>query len=490
MSWAQDKRFIEQCEREALHYSAAIQPHGCLLAVDESLRLLAVSANAEQWLGLRPSLGEPLPEELARLLCELPAEPGSRREWPLALERQGRGLDAVLSRHLPGQSLIELTASPEDEVGVPEPELALLGGLGELNPSSEQALPALRQELVQQVRELTGFARVMYYQFHEDGDGEVLAESRDETAYGSYLGLRFPASDIPQIARALYRLTPWRLIADIEAAAVPLIVGDEQTSIDLSRSDLRSVSPVHVLYLANMEVRASLSFPLVIGNELRGLIACHDRRPRVLPLATLSAVARRVRTHVMSLTAQLAQRRIRLIDGLQYRIGEARALLHAAGGLLQAWPQLGAWLQQQFAVDGAIVCVGNQRAAVGLCLEEDALEAVDAWFLHACSETVWLGDRLSRQIPDFPLSAIAGLLAVKIRPNHEQPLRIYLCRQEYIHEVAWGGNPDKPVERHDGQWGIAPRQSFEKWVEKRLGQSRPWSNEDRLMALKLRELLQ
>src|SRR5690606_28628938 len=96
---------------------------------------------------------------------------------------------------------------------------------------------------------------------------------------------------------------------------------------------------------------------------------------------------------------------------------------------------------------------------------------------------------LSRQMPLFPLSQVAGVLAFKARLPDGRFLRVYLGRLEYIHEVAWGGNPDKPVEYHDGQLGIAPRRSFEKWVEKCVGRCRPWGNETRLLALRLRELL-
>ena len=140
-------------------------------------------------------------------------------------------------------------------------------------PGNAEEVREATQWITQLVSQETGFGRVMYYHFREDGDGEVSAEVCSSKEYGSYLGLRYPASDIPLVARQLYVLNPWRLIPDIQAEAVALLSSEAQQVADLSLTDLRSVSPVHVQYLANMGVRASPSFPLLMNGELVGLIA-------------------------------------------------------------------------------------------------------------------------------------------------------------------------------------------------------------------------
>ncbi len=478
-----DKRFIDQCEREELHLSGAIQPHGALIIANAECRVTHVSANLPDLFGERDDINvdHPLPDELLVLARQLADEPGCRSQFEEACQgRQGR-LDAVFSRNALGDIVVEFTPSQPCDAVVRPWQLELQP------PGGPKELESRQQALIARVFALTGYQRVMYYHFREDGDGEVLAEIRQSDLPGTYLGLRFPASDIPQIARLLYLLNPWRLIPDVGAASVPLL--GRQDAPDLTYSDLRSVSPVHALYLKNMGVQASLSFPIVVAGQLWGLIACHHGAPRQVGVASLSAAAQEVRAHSLVLTNYFAQHRMQMIEGLVRRFGKARDLIFSAGSLDEAWPSLGEWLAREFGADGAQLCIDDEQIDWGAGFEAQTLALVDEWFVSRQPDSVWLGESLMRQVPDFPLSQIAGMLAVKARSVDGRMLRVYLTRHEHIHEVAWGGNPDKPVEHHDGKYGIAPRRSFEKWVEKRLGHSRPWDNETRLLGLKLRELL-
>lgn len=479
-----DKRFIDSCEEEKLHLSGAVQPHGVLLLADAGGSLLACSDDAAGWLAsFKLGLGQPLPEPFRAWMAKLSEVAGSRLHFGAALNCGDSRLDVVLARSVAGQVVIEVTAE------LPWDGMHRSYRLEITPPASEAELLARKSALVARVAEISGFERVLFYRFREDGDGEVVAEARSPEAYGSYLGLRFPASDVPQIARNLYRLNPWRFIPDAQAAPQPLHYLGE-TPPDLSYSDLRSVSPVHVLYLANMGVRASLSFPILVGQELWGLVACHHREARQLSQRQLDAMSQEVRAHAMAQAAYWAQRRMQLLDGLSRRFGDIRTILYAAGGILPAWEgRMAEWLAREFACDGAMLCFGSDSISWGLGMAAPLLETVDQWFVRQCPEQIWMGDCLARQIPGFGLSEVAGLLAVKVRLPDQRSLRVYLTRQEFVHDVAWGGNPDKPVEYHDGRFGIAPRRSFEKWVEKRVGMSRPWNNESRLLALKLRELL-
>lgn len=476
--------FIKQCEQERLQHSGAIQPHGAMLVLDADYRVKHLSVNLARYLSDAETYGvdQAAHGELRRLALELPAKVGSRQQFEAAIDGPDDPVDVVLSRNAVSDIIVELTLTQPGEYVV----RPWFDGIDA--PESGGEMYASQQALIEKIFGLTGFDRVMYYRFRDDDDGEVLAEIRQQAVQGSYLGLRFPASDIPQIARALYLLNPWRLIPDVSASAVSL-VGRSTDPPDLSHSDLRSVSPIHLLYLKNMGVQASLSFPIVVAGRLWGLIACHHGTPRQVSLAALNTASKEVRAHTLSLTAYFAQHRMQMIDGMTRRFADARHIVHDAGNILDAWPQLGAWLCNEFAADGAQLCVGIQRIGWGEGLETEALEVVDRWFLDARVESVWQSDGVSRDIPAFPNSQVAGVLAVKAKTSGGDDLRVYMCRHEHIHEVHWGGNPDKPIEFHDGKLGIAPRRSFEKWVEKRMGQSRPWNNESRLLGLKLREML-
>lgn len=473
-----DKRFLAQCEKELLSHSGAIQPHGTLLVLDARGLVSHVGGNVCDFLGGAPEtwLGQEPPPALAGLLSSLGGAEGNYRTCAKALDGRDGMLDVILHRGGNGAVVLELTQHMEES-----------GRPARLPPPASQGIGT--HGLTDLVAELTGFQRVMYYRFREEGDGEVVAETRHGESYGSYMGLRFPASDIPLIARNLYLKNPWRLIPD--AAARPVAVLGQDGSIpDLSWSDLRSVSPVHQVYLANMGVRASLSFPVVVGGNLTALVAAHHRDVRQLPLAILEQASTLVRSHTLYLASQQSERRIRLIDTLSRHFDVFPVILARHGDLASAWPEVAAWLMYEFQVEGAALCVGDDCHRWGSCFEEQAHEVFDRWFLDQQEEFLWTGDSLSRQIPRYPLSEIAGVLAIRVALPRGRSLRLYLTRVEHIHEVAWGGNPEKPVEHHDGVLGIAPRHSFEKWVEKRMGYSRAWDNESRLLGLKLRELLQ
>ncbi|WP_143814580.1 GAF domain-containing protein, partial [Magnetofaba australis] len=344
------------------------------------------------------------------------------------------------------------------------------------------------QSVISYVMSLSGFQRVLYYAFREDHDGEVRAECRQEDAYGSYLGLRFPASDIPHIARVLYKQNPWRSIPDSQEASVP-IISLHDLKPDLTWTDLRSVSPIHQVYLANMGVRSSLSFPIVVNGELVALIAAHHREPKYLPLYILEQISKRVKAHEFAVSSFQTHTRLRMIDGIDHSLHQVQGLIERMGGLENAWPEFSAWLIKRFQADGAVLCLDNDYLTSGLDIGADALTRLDAWFCHDQSDLIASTDSVSLTISRFPLSEVTGVLALSILAPKCPYFRLYLTRGEHIHEISWGGRPDKPLEHHDGALGIAPRHSFEKWIEKRMGHSRPWSREARMLALKLRALL-
>lgn len=479
--------FLAQCEKEPLHQSGAIQPHGVLWVLSPEGTITHASANIQTLFGqpVQPLMGQPAPAEWQALARAVPLSPGSRKTW-LGLEPpSGVGKwDVTISRAANTALVVEcvphVAFPPVHEVTEP---------VHRLSYGSEEELQAGRQALVDLVAQRTGFLRVMYYQFRPDGHGEVMAEARQSEAYGSYLGLRFPASDIPQVARHLYTKNPWRLIADAMAEPIE-VFGEGQQVPDLTWSDLRSVSPIHRIYLGNMGVRASLSFPVTVGGQLIALVTAHHQQSATPALGLLEKLAGVVHTHTLALSAYQSHRRMKLLDSLSHRFTEVQQTLHRHGNLISAWTELGPWLQQTFTCDGAVLQMEGTLLVHGLALEPQALAALNDWWDANPSEFVWLGDSLTRQVPGYPLSSVSGALCVKVGRNGPSQMRLCLTRTEVIEHVTWGGNPDKPVEHHDGQWGIAPRRSFEKWIETRMGQCLPWDNESRLLALRLRELLQ
>lgn len=481
------KNWVNQCESEKLAFSGAIQPHGGMLYLNSELIVTHVSANIQTYLPYEPLqlLSFHLPDLLAKILISslkaLPAAVGSRSELFGLSVSDEHSLDFVISRSL-GGFVIELSNHDFHHVRIAPHSVPMR------TPSDDESALALHNKISQLVRELTGFDRVMIYSFREDGDGEVLAESRRTEVYGSYLGLRFPASDIPLIARTLYQKNPWRLIPDSQCEAIPLLA-QQDSPPDLTWSDLRSVSPVHQMYLANMGVNASLSLPIVVAGELWGLIACHHATPRSLPLKLMRAASQVTKHYGIVIAAWVAETRMRFVDSLNVRYQELVISIQRQGDLISALPELAPVLFEQFSASGLAIKLGNVWAHTGDSPNMASLEKLSAFFEKSETESICMYDSLARLNAELGELPVSGALGLKIRLRNNDFLQVWLFRKELLHEVEWGGNPDKPVEFNVGSSAIAPRNSFEKWIEKRTGYSRPWQREDRLAAMRLRQLL-
>ena len=482
-----------QCAQEPIHIPGSIQPHGCLLAIDDATgRVLQVSANCADWLGVAPddllgrALADALPRENAEALQRMLQAASSAEAAALSIG--GRVFDVSLQRGA-GIVLAELTAAtPAAHAGGAE------SGVGR----TLEQLAACR-ELVQfacvlasAVRSLTGFDRVVTYRFDTDGHGEVVAESKADELM-PYIGLHFPESDIPAQARELYLRNWIRAIADARYRAVPLVPSlrpDTGLPLDLSQSTLRSVSPVHLEYLANMGVQASMSISLVVGGRLWGLVSAGHRLPRELPLSLRRAC------ETIGRVASLQIGALEALDQQQRRDAKAAPLrslverLHAGGGELLASlagdPESMLGLAR---AHGFAVVVGERVHGAG----------VRPALLDVLRLAQWLHDRAplggvfhSRQLGiDEPQwaslqSAASGLLAFAM------PVAARGCvmwfRGEQPHTVDWGGNPHKAVAAaaDEGPARLHPRKSFALWQEVVRGRADPWSAADMDAAVELR----
>ncbi|HTV02471.1 MAG TPA: GAF domain-containing protein, partial [Luteitalea sp.] len=281
---------LSNCEREPIHIPGAIQPHGVLVAcAEDGRRVTYASANVDEAFG--ESAGRVLGAPLSSLLdaesavrLDVAVRDGLGRDVnPVPLvTRTGRTYEGIVHR------------STTDGVLVLELE-APGGSVTGFHPTTRAAVRRLqsatdRQRLcditAEEVRRLTGFDRVMVYRFDQDWNGEVVAESR-RLDLEPFLGLHYPAADIPAQARRLYTLNWLRIIPDIGYRPCPIVAADaDGAPLDLSFATLRSVSPIHVEYLQNMGVSASMSVSLVRDDTLIGLVACHHYSgPHHVPFA-------------------------------------------------------------------------------------------------------------------------------------------------------------------------------------------------------------
>jgi light-regulated signal transduction histidine kinase (bacteriophytochrome) len=470
---------LSNCEREQIHLPGSIQPHGALLLARlPDLIIERASANAAEFLGItRELIGRRLADlggDLARVVGGLLDEPA--HDVPLAVRGHvgapARAFDLLLHRAPGGEGLvIELEpAGPPVDLGV-HVESALQTVLG------ASSLLSLADEAARLFRDLTGYDRVMLYRFDDDGHGEVLSEHRRQ-GLESFLGNRYPASDIPRNARRLYERNRVRVLADIEYTPVPLRPPPAGADLDMSLCVLRSVSPIHVQYLRNMGVRATLVVSLMVGGRLWGLISCHHYEPRFVHFeirAVCELLAEAIGTRIAALQsfsegqAELSVRRLekRMVEAIS-REGDWRAgLFDGSQSVLQA---LGA--------AGAALLYDGQCQTAGDVPGTQQLRELGAWLDTQPRVGVIATASLRVDAPQFGYlaPAVSGLVAVPVSRGPGEYLMWF--RPERVRTITWGGDPFKPVQIGDNPADLSPRRSFAQWHQLVEGTTDPWSPAD------------
>jgi light-regulated signal transduction histidine kinase (bacteriophytochrome) len=501
--------FLAECEREQLHRVQAIQPDGALLGGvtgDPSLRF--ASANLADWIG--HACDEVLGQPLTTILPDFPpptdttaatwmqATAGKRLYRNLLSGPRG-SLDGLLSCHEHNWLLeLETSLPPARRHEADRPVPHRLYRMLHTESDWEQHCQYLADEL----RAATGFERVMLYRFRDDDCGEVIRESLAD-GLSPYLGLRYPASDIPQIARTLYLSNRHRQIADIAATPVP-IQSHAGAVVDLTLSDLRAVSPVHLAYLKNMGVTASLSFSLVLFGRLWGLIACHHHAPRHLPLPVRERCADMAQAFTLAITVYQNNRRLMEVSGSDREIMELLDALRAAETnqrsadgrfAMNPGPTLGRALLSLVGAEGAALIDGNRIITFGITPNRTEIQALTEWLRANLDDQIFATDALSNRFPpaaDYADRA-SGMLAVRagrFNSAEERGERIFLWwRPEQPRTVYWAGDPHQHVIFDEQSQHLSPRSSFDRWIETTSGHSEPWTDIDLLRAKKFRSLV-
>jgi len=480
---------LDACAREPIHIPGSIQPHGILLAVDpDSGQVLQASVNAAaELLGGKGQVQGRRWDELLR--CD-PAQAAQLRPVQAA-QHLGHAPCTVLRSGLPRWTaawhlyprrwLLELEPAPApgamglslDDALRAQREIDLAPNLAEAAHRAADGIQAL-----------AGYDRVMVYRFDEEWHGDVIAEVR-RPDLESYLGLHYPASDIPAQARALYLRTRIRQIVDVGYVPVPVepvLDPRDGQPLDLGDCGLRSVSPVHCEYLSNMGVAATLVTSLVVNDRLWGLVACHHYQPRFVDhgvRAACEAVSQALAARVGALEAiardeaeqSLLTVREKLITAFSEADGFTPALLtDLAGDLLDVVD-----------ADGVAVFHGEQLSRLGRTPSREGLLRIRAALEASAgvrSQTDHSGvlhlDAIGSMFPGLAdlADAAAGLVYVPLQPRARSAL--LWTRAEQVRTVNWAGNPQL-AKLEDIPGRLSPRKSFELWQDTVRGRSRPWS---------------
>ena len=473
---------LTNCDREPIHIPGSIQPYGFMVCLDElSYQVAYASENIQDLLGIAPTelVGAGLsrllgPERTAEVEKTFPTLTEAHQLLGVRLEQvEGEPFyKLILHRY---DRLLWLEFEPMEEAAPASLDLPYL------NTALSQMLSAgsvadFCQYAVEQVRAITGFDRVAIYRFAADESGEIIAEAcRPDLA--PWLGLHYPASDIPQQARAMYLKNWLRFIPDasyVPARLVALRPPRTSRPPDMTYAVLRSVSPIHIQYLHNMGSAATMTISLIQDNQLWGMITCHHLTPRLVSYElrdlcqfiakTFSALlGSKEKQDQQAYQLQVRERQVRLFEHVSNTP-------HFVEGLYQKSPTM----QDIFECGGAAICFEDEIITLGITPTKPQIEELLTWLQANVHQDVFYTNSYTSLNPaGLALrSTASGFIAASLA---EAPGNYLLWfRPEVIQTVNWAGQNEKPQRLEDGQIFLSPRQSFEAWKQLVENTSAPW----------------
>jgi two-component system, chemotaxis family, sensor kinase Cph1 len=474
------KADLSNCEREEIHLAGSIQPHGALLVVSEpDHRVIQASANAVEFLNLKQVAGMALADLDGDLLLQiLPHLDPTSQGMPIAVRcrigNPSAEFDGLLHRPPAGGLVIEL------ERAGPSVDLSRQVASAVEKIRTASSLRGLCDEAATLLQDRTGYDRVMVYRFDDKGHGEVFSERR-RPELEAFLGNRYPATDIPQMARRLYERTRVRVLVDVNYEPVPLqprlspITGRD---LDMSLCFLRSMSPIHLQYLKNMGVGATLVISLVVGGKLWGLVACHHYEPRFIHFeqrAVCELLAEAIATRIAALESFAQSQSEIFVQRLEQRMVEA---MSREGDWRAAIFDTSQSILQPLDAGGSALVYEGQVIVGGEVPGTQEIRELVAWLDTRRDMSVQVTASLGLDFPQFAgLTNVASGIAVAPISNSPGEYLIWF-RPERVHTVTWGGDPLKPFVIGDNPSDLSPRRSFAQWHQLVEGTSEPWTQAD------------
>ncbi len=483
---------LTSCDREPIHLIEMIQPVGFLIALTADWVITRLSANAAIYCHqpLTALLGCQLQELISSNTADLVRNLVGKLNTADAVER-AFAVDLFdtkalfdLAIHCTGATLI-IEAEPSQAPG----ELNA-GAMVRSMLTRMQGQASLVSEAARLMQALTGFDRVMIYRFHPDGSGEVIAE-RVRSGLEPFLGLRYPAEDIPKQARALLIRNPVRLLADTGAEPSPIVVPFDAVvePLDLSMSTLRAHSKMCIEYLQNMGVGATMTVSLLRGGKLWGLISCHHMSPRHVGFELRTTadlfgqmlsflLEQRERDEIAAYEQQTRSIHNQLIAAIVGKDTAGKGIAELIDRVADLVP-----------CDGIAVSVDGEVTLRGATPTLDEFVALRRFLDGRSASEVFATDALDEAFAparDFG-GRSSGLLAVPISRMPRD--YVVFFRHEIARSVIWAGQPGKIVATGPSGTRLTPRKSFEAWREMVRGQSQPWTDAEVRAAEMLRVTL-
>ncbi|MEM6587813.1 MAG: HWE histidine kinase domain-containing protein [Pseudomonadota bacterium] len=471
---------VANCSAAPVHIPESIQGFGALLVCDIGLKkILRASANTQEFLDIAPN----------DLIGANPAILLTREELHGLRNRMGHPTIStqreVLTSRLLGAVETQITVHVRDGMAILEfiPEMRRREDRVDLfeqartfltMPLDEKNLIGFLEDATKRMRAINGYDRVKFYRFLPDNSGEVVAESTtlDMT---SYLGQRFPESDIPTVARDLYVKTPFRALHNIQADDIPILGGEGEAALDMSLAALRGVDRVHRQFLKNMNVGGTLSVSVVVDGALWGLFASHNRKakpvdPSMLLAAELAGklISLRIQ-HAIDTRRQFAKR-----DCMEIA-NKFLAVDDNALAMKTYWQRTQDDLMGLFPCDGIAIMVGREISCFG---DSPSTSALNALFSMApqSHETPFMTDNLRAITPGINWGKTAGALVLSFLEG--TTTKVAFLRNLAETQIEWAGSPKKDVAKDANGLRLDPRNSFETYIERVQGRSLEWTADD------------
>lgn len=486
-----DKIDIRNCEKEPIHLIGKAQAHGVIIAVnpktfeiiqasENSLKFFGISHQALLGYSLENLIGEESFEGITNSILE-------ETDFNVRELKIGKKFFVMLS-HFSEEHLIidfEVLGNLWDPVYFQEQVSKIINGL-----DTSKNIDKLCAKAAKLVKSIFGYDRVMIYRFDEEFNGEVIAEEKEEHLE-SWLDLHYPASDIPSQSRNLFLIHKVRIISDVNYEPVPIspeISPITEKPLDLSRSALRGVSPIHIEYLQNMKVGASLTAAIIVEGKLWGLVACHHYSAKFINYfqrETCKFLTQVFSNNIASIQTGIFNRKLGESSQLRAKIlaelNNENPLVYGLESCAVPFTELVECGGGAVIFEGEVLLLGNTPN------KDEVLDLCD--FLKEKDQLIFQTKNLKNQYPEAEnyRNSASGILSFKL--GRAKDSFVMWFRPEVAQTINWGGDPNKKLSYNEEKQRISPRQSFEKWTEKLEGISMPWQDYETEIAKAFRDNL-
>lgn len=476
-----------KCEEEAINLCGKIQNFGYLIVFNLLGECIAISENCTAWLDL--DIASALNKKLDYYISYLNTEKGLQIEendlfvlednilsFKISLNEDNYQLSIYFHNN---QLFLEFEKNENMLI-----ELSQLNDFQMIFEKSENTW----QSLCDNIGKIIDFDRIMVYQFLEDSSGIVIAE-RMKNKGESLLGYRYPEFDIPIQARQLYLKNVSRQTPDIHAKAIDLH-GLPHTEIDLSKSQIRALSPIHLQYLSNFGVSASASFSIIIDNKLWGLVACQNLTPKYIPHDKRSLCVFITHYAANKYLVQRQRLKIRQNETIKEIELELKEKLFYNQSFEKTLGEFAHQFLHTLSSSGLIIKTPDYTLRYGDTPSDPIFKIIHNEINNqAQKENIFTTHALTIN-EDYNLSNWKGLARICLDEDYDYT--IYWFRKEIYIEEKWAGVPEKyqTFSEEKNAYIFSPRTSFQEWKKEVSGQSEKWSKFDIEFLSRIHKLIQ